>query len=300
MSQDLTTGFPLVIIAHSHLSPSQTGYRPPATSVGKTRAILSDGHSLLVNRKRLAASPAVDESKRRKLESPSWFPTETVVPIDSGAEDESWWTEAAPTGPILPCEPPAPALSSRTLAKPDRTLPRASESLSHRISQNITLMHNMRETASLLSAIASGSVEDHPAAEKDLKDHSMRVREFKRGRTRSDKVVDEGVASSQLRMATGVMLTHAGFEGCNSMALDFVTRIASDYLMGLGKTAMLITDRVTQKDYVPASVSASGCVCYERPIPADLFRHVATGCHRHGAWEQRQRLATRTRQLRPR
>jgi len=84
------------------------------------------------------------------------------------------------------------------------------------------------------------------------------------------------------------------------MALDFVTRIASDYLMGLGKTAMLFTDRVTQKDYVPASVSASGCVCYERPIPADLFRHVATGCHRHGAWEQRQRLATRTRQLRPR
>lgn len=39
------------------------------------------------------------------------------------------------------------------------------------------------------------------------------------------------------------------------MALDFVSQIASDYLMGLGKTATLLTDRVSQTDPVSASVS---------------------------------------------
>ena len=43
--------------------------------------------------------------------------------------------------------------------------------------------------------------------------------------------------------------------GCNSMALDFVSQIASDYLMGLCKTATLLTDRVSQTDPVSASVS---------------------------------------------
>lgn len=39
------------------------------------------------------------------------------------------------------------------------------------------------------------------------------------------------------------------------MALDFVSRIASDYLMGLGKTAALLTDRVSRADSVSAEVS---------------------------------------------
>lgn len=193
----------------------QTGFRPPAISVAKTKAILSNGQSLLSNRKRLGSSSTSltsEDPKRRKLEPPAWFPSETVVPWEEGQEDEAWWAELAPVGsalPFIPPGPPTPAAATATTDRPSRP----SESLSHRISQNITLMQSMRETASLLSALVNGTVDDHPAVEKDLRDHSIRVREFKRARTRSSRVVDEGVTASQLRLATGVMLSHAGFEG---------------------------------------------------------------------------------------
>ena len=193
----------------------QTGFRPTANAVAKTRAILSDGQSLLSNRKRLGSSSTAalpEDPKRRKLEPPAWFPSETVVPTDMGKDDETWWAELAPIGSALPRTSPASSTVPVSAPSTDRAS-RPSESLSHRISQNITLMQSMRETASLLSALANGSIEDHPAADKDLRDHSIRVREFKRARTRSSRVIDEGVAASQLRLATGVMLSHAGFEG---------------------------------------------------------------------------------------
>jgi hypothetical protein len=277
---------------------------------------------LLNNRKRLGSTPVTalpEVPKRRKLEAPAWFPSETVTSTDIGQDDEAWWAELAPIGsavPSIPAPAAVAAASTASAAAAQERPPRPSESLSHRISQNIALMQGMRETASLLSALANGNIEDHPAAEKDLRDHSIRVREFKRARTRSERVVDEGVAASQLRLATGVMLSHAGFEGkfrvaedmvesskltwhicratvcsgCNSMALDFVSRIASDYLMGLGKTARLLADRVSQVDQVSASVSpvcrAKVCVESQQGSDQKLFVvHESIEPDRKGAWE---------------
>lgn len=90
--------------------------------------------------------------------------------------------------------------------------------------------------------------------------------------------------------------------GCNSMALDFVSRIASDYLMGLGKTARLLADRVSQVDQVSASVSpvCRAKVCLEPQQGSDrkLFViHESIEPDRKGAREQWQRDNERTRRL---
>jgi hypothetical protein len=165
-------------------------------------------------------------------------------------------------GSVLPPIPHSVPAEIEPPSRPLRDPPiRPSESLSHRISQNITLMHSMRETASLLTSMVNGTIEDHPLTENNQwKDHSLRIREFKRARTRSDgdvKVINESMAASQMRLATGVMLSHAGFEGCNSQALDFVAKIAEDFLIGLGKTAGVLLDRVTRNDRISAGVSVS-------------------------------------------
>jgi hypothetical protein len=192
------------------------GFRPPTISVAKTRAILSDGRSLLANRKRITegSSLAEPDLKKQKKEIPSWFPIETVIASDPSEAD--WWAETSVVGSVLPPIefPQGPPLTSKPLSQGDDKPDRPPGCLSKRISRNITLMQNMRETAGLLSSLASGGTEVIEP-EKDIRNHTLRVREFKRGRKRSgdSAVLNEGMAAGQLRMATGVMLSHAGFEG---------------------------------------------------------------------------------------
>lgn len=268
-----------VIDYGGEMDGDRAGFRPPSVSVGKTKAIIADGNSLLQNRKKLEnntrdpkSQPSsipmsssniitipnpLNPNKKQKGEQaipqtqppPSWFPSDVVGHDAFDNSDAAWWAELARPGAIGSALPPMPHSRGPLHEEMSAELAnsndgqgshfetgllesvRPSETLSKRISHNITVMRNMRESASLLTTVANGATaddlfENHPqylagqinAAQglKELYSHSKRTREFKRERKRSGLVINEEVAANQLRMATGVMLSHAGFEGESS------------------------------------------------------------------------------------
>ncbi|KAG8948806.1 Transcriptional activator spt7 [Tulasnella sp. 424] len=111
------------------------------------------------------------------------------------------------------------------------------------IERNISTLRRMRKIHAKVNALQAG--EEPRRRSPSPPDITHRAR-----RARKGKIPLEGgehVAKHKMNVFGSMLLEHAGFEGASKAALNVLTAAAADYMMNLGKTLHLYTDKYGQQ-----------------------------------------------------
>ncbi|KAG8920261.1 Transcriptional activator spt7 [Tulasnella sp. 417] len=111
------------------------------------------------------------------------------------------------------------------------------------IERNISTLRRMRKIHSRVNALQAG--EEPRRRSPSPPDISHRSRRARKGRIPLEG--GEHVAKHKMNVFGSMLLEHAGFEGASKAALNVLTAAAADYMMNLGRTLRLYTDKHGQQ-----------------------------------------------------